>query len=131
MTNTLNTPIEALEIDFPLRLVRYALRSDSGGAGQYRGGDGMIREGGVAGSSDSHHAERTPCGRAVGTGGRPTGQRGSQHVRFTPTARRKQLPSKFSRRVQPGERLRIETPGGGGWGVAVDKASESTGEAAS
>lgn len=115
MTNTLNTPIEALELVFPFRLERYSLRWGSGGAGRHRGGDGIVRqyrllEPAVV-TMQSERRSMAPWGLA---GGAP-GQRG-RNVLIHPDGSEEELPAKFTRRLAAGDRLRIETPGGGGWG---------------
>lgn len=115
MTNTLNTPIEALEINYPFRLVRYQLRPGSGGLGLHRGGDGIIREYEVlAPATVTVLSER----RAVGPWGLHGGAAGlpGRNAIVYADGRREELPSKFTRRLMPGARLRVETPGGGGWG---------------
>jgi N-methylhydantoinase B len=110
MSNTLNTPIEALELEFPLRAVRYELRRGSGGAGRYRGGDGVIRElealAPLRYSLITERRRHAPPGAAGGEPGAP----GRNLLDG------KQLPAKASGRLEPGQRLRIETPGGGGYG---------------
>jgi N-methylhydantoinase B len=110
MSNTLNTPVEALELEFPLRVVRYAVRRGSGGAGAQRGGDGVIREyEALADMQLSLLTERrrhAPRGRAGGEDAAP----GRNLLNGSP------LPSKAAGELQPGDRLRIETPGGGGYG---------------
>ena len=118
MTNTLNTPIEALEMTFPFRLRRYSLRHGSGGVGKHRGGDGLIREYELlAPATVTVLSERRAvppwglAGGAAGQVGRNTIINGEDRVQ--------ELPSKFTRRLQQGDRLRIETPGGGGWGEAL------------
>ncbi len=111
MSNTLNTPVEALELEFPLRMVRYALRRGSGGAGRFRGGDGVIRElEALAPLSYSLITERrrhAPPGADGGSPGRP----GRNLLDG------RELPGKSIGRLEPGQRLRIETPGGGGLGT--------------
>ena len=116
MTNTLNTPVEALEIAFPFRLEVYGLRRGSGGEGQQRGGDGIVREYTMLAPVDRHHAERTA--RRWRLGGWLAAHRAAcgRNLLFHADGSREELPSKFTRRLLPGERLRIETPGGGGWG---------------
>ncbi len=110
MSNTLNTPVEALERDFPLRVVEYALRRGSGGAGTRRGGDGVIRElQALREMSFSLIAERrrhAPRGAAGGGDGLPGRDLLDGH----------ELPGKVAGTLAPGQRLRIETPGGGGFG---------------
>ena len=115
MSNTLNTPVEALEMAYPLRLVRYALRRGSGGAGQHRGGDGLIREYELLGETTvTVLSER----RVVGAWGLAGGSPGAtgRNTLIHPDGREEELPGKFSRRLAAGSRLRLETPGGGGWG---------------
>jgi N-methylhydantoinase B len=110
MSNTLNTPIEALEREFPLRVIEYALRRGSGGAGRYRGGDGVVRElQALAEMSFSLIAERRRHGPRGAAGGRD-GLPGRDLLDGSP------LPGKSTGVLAPGQRLRIETPGGGGFG---------------
>jgi N-methylhydantoinase B len=112
MSNTLNTPIEALEREFPLRVVRYALRRGSGGAGLHRGGDGVVRElQALQEMSFSLIAERRRHAPRGAHGG-ADGQRGRDLLDGRP------LPGKLSGTLGAGQRLRIETPGGGGFGDA-------------
>ena len=116
MSNTLNTPVEALEMAYPLRLVRYQLRRGSGGAGQHRGGDGLIREYELLGETTvTVLSERRVVG-PWGLAGGGVGAKG-RNLLIHPDGREEELPGKFSRRLAAGSRLRIETPGGGGWGV--------------
>jgi N-methylhydantoinase B len=110
MSNTLNTPIEALELEFPLRMVRYALRPGSGGDGRYRGGDGVIRElEALAPLQYSLITERRRHAPAGAAGGRP-GAPGRNLLDG------EELPAKAIGKLKSGQRLRIETPGGGGYG---------------
>jgi len=115
MTNTLNTPIEALEHAFPFRVTQYAIRHGSRGQGQYPGGDGIIREIEFLGDAQvtmlSDRRKLQPYGLA---GGEPaqSGENTLLHHN-----RRRRLPSKFNTRVEAGDRLRIATPGGGGYGA--------------
>src|SRR5262249_39835681 len=114
MTNSLNTPVEALEYAYPLRVRRYAIRRGSGGAGQHRGGDGAIRE--VELLTDAKvslladRRKRAPYGLQ---GGQP-GKVGTVTLLSDGTG--KKLPGKFSLNARCGDRLVIETPGGGGHG---------------
>ncbi len=110
MSNTLNTPVEALEREFPLRVTRYALRRGSGGAGAHRGGDGVVREiEALREMTFSLITERRRHPPPGAHGGEP-GARGRNLLDG------RELPGKVTGVLRPGERLRIETPGGGGYG---------------
>jgi N-methylhydantoinase B len=110
MSNTLNTPVEALELEFPLRMVRYERRRGSGGAGLHRGGDGVIREvEALEPLTYSLITERRRVGPPGAAGGRP-GAPGRNLLDG------RELPAKSIGQLEPGQRLRIETPGGGGYG---------------
>ncbi|HZR92610.1 MAG TPA: hydantoinase B/oxoprolinase family protein [Gaiellaceae bacterium] len=112
MSNTLNTPVEALELAYPLRVERYALRLGSGGRGRFRGGDGVVRELRVLEDARlSLLAERRLHAPAGAAGGEP-GARGRTLLNGV------ELPPKTTRRLQAGDLLRVETPGGGGYGPA-------------
>jgi N-methylhydantoinase B len=112
MSNTLNTPIEALEREFPLRVVEYALRRGSGGPGLHRGGDGVVRElQALREMTFSLIAERRRHPPRGAHGGR-AGALGRDVLDGRP------LPGKVTGSLRPGQRLRIETPGGGGFGDA-------------
>jgi N-methylhydantoinase B len=111
MSNTLNTPIEALELEFPLRAAEYAVRRGSGGVGAHRGGDGVIREvealEPMRFSLITERRRHAPPGAAGGEPGRP----GRNLLNGD------ELPPKHSGELAPGDKLRIETPGGGGYGA--------------
>jgi N-methylhydantoinase B len=111
MSNTLNTPVEALELEFPLRVVQYAVRRGSGGAGAFRGGDGVIRE--VEALSDMSFSLITERRRHAppGSDGGADGARGRNRVDG------EELASKAGGTLRAGQRLRLDTPGGGGHGV--------------
>jgi len=115
MTNSLNTPAEALEHAYPLRVRRYTLRTGSGGRGKFRGGDGIVREIEVLTECEvtllAERRSRGPWGLAGGGDGAP----GKATV-IRVDGSEEEMPGKFSTRLRPGERIRIETPGGGGWG---------------
>ena len=119
MTNSLNTPFEALENTYPVRVRRYAVRRGSGGRGTFRGGDGLIREieflAPVRGSILSDRRRTLPYGLAGGQPGRAG--RNSLSLAASGGQRRwRRLPSKTAFEAPAGSILRIETPGGGGWG---------------
>ncbi|MFO7604071.1 MAG: hydantoinase B/oxoprolinase family protein, partial [Gammaproteobacteria bacterium] len=109
MTNTLNTPIEVLEARYPLRIRRYAVREGSGGPGRHRGGDGIIREFEFLQPASvtviSERRRHAPWGLQGGG----QGQRGVNRLN------EQVLPGKTCCHVVAGDRLTIETPGGGGY----------------
>ncbi len=114
MTNSLNTPVEALEQAYPLRVLEYAVRRGSGGAGKHRGGDGVVREIQVIGPTEASLLTdrylRPPAGAR---GGEPARSGCAWVVR---NGRAKRLGSKVRLKLLPGDSLRLATPGGGGWG---------------
>lgn len=118
MSNTRNTPVEAIESYLPVRIREYTLRKGSGGTGRYPGGDGIVREYEALTETEvtvlSERRERPPYGAAgggPGACGRNTLLRQGERTR---------LPGKLRLQLKPGDRLRIETPGGGGYGRADD-----------
>jgi len=114
MSNTLNTPVEALETEFPLRIRELALRRDSGGAGSRRGGEGIVRElEALAPMRYTLIGER----RRHRPRGRDGGEDGGAGADFL---NGKRLPGKSEGDLQSGDVLRIETPGGGGNGRVSD-----------
>ena len=111
MSNTLNTPIEALELEFPMRVVEYGLRRGSGGRGAHSGGDGVVRE--IEALEPLRYSLITERRRHA-----PPGARGGQDgERGRNLLDGEELPPKAIGRLEPGQRLRIETPGGGGYGA--------------
>src|SRR5262245_21408161 len=116
MTNSLNTSVEALEHTYPIQVVRYSLRTGSGGGGKWRGGDGVVREVRFLAKAQvtllSDRRKFPPYGLC---GGEP-GAVGSNFL-VQSDGTRQQLPSKFTTWVQTGDVLSIQTPGGGGWGI--------------
>jgi N-methylhydantoinase B len=120
MTNTRNTPVEILENDYPITIEEYSLVEDSSGAGRWRGGAGIRRRyllhapAVVTLSSDRRLVR--PWGTAGGLAGK-----GSTNYRLTGSGRRVELESKTSFRMAAGERLVIETPGGGGYGPPAER----------
>jgi N-methylhydantoinase B len=125
MTNSLNTPIEALEYAYPFRVRSYGYRKDSGGAGQFQGGNGLVREIELLADSqvtllcDRHKSQ--PYGLAGGSPG------ASGRAVLTDVNHSEELPSKCSVNALKGNRIRIETPGGGGWGAKSDGGQASDG----
>ncbi len=115
MTNSLNTPAEALEYAYPVRLRQYSLRSNSGGAGLHAGGDGIVREIEVLTDAQvtllADRRSRGPYGLAGGADGAP-----GRTLIIRRDGSEEEIPGKTSVRLRSGERVRIESPGGGGWG---------------
>ncbi len=115
MTNSLNTPAEALEHAYPIRVMVYSLRRRSGGAGKHRGGDGIVREVELlADAQVTLLADRRKRG-PYGLNGGGAGAAGRTTV-IHADGRRELVPGKCSVRLTKGSRVRIETSGGGGWG---------------
>jgi N-methylhydantoinase B len=119
MTNTLNTPIEALEIEYPIRVDRYAFRPDSGGDGEFRGGLGIERS--LTVETDSvvsllTERRRTAPSGLLGGGAGATGENeiGGERV-----------PAKTTREVDAGTTVTVRTPGGGGYGDPAERPSEA------
>ena len=114
MTNTRNTPVEALELSLPLRVIEYALREGSGGRGLHPGGEGIRRVYEFLAPAEvtvtSERRRTGPYGLAGGEAGRP----GANHLLRGEAVI--DLGGKRALAVRPGDRLVIETPGGGGWG---------------
>lgn len=116
MSNTLNTPIEALEVEFPLLAREYSVRRDSGGEGLHHGGDGIVRDlEALSPMSFSLLTERRgegPPGAAGGASGRP----GLNLLIRRDSEEPRELPPKVEGGLESGDRIRVETPGGGGYG---------------
>lgn len=114
MTNTLNTPLEVLESQYPVRVLRYQVRRDSGGTGTFAGGNGVVREFEFLKSAQvsllSERRTRAPWGLHGGT----SGKKGCNSLNGDP------VPGKVNFEVRPGDRLCIATPGGGGWNKPGD-----------
>ncbi len=115
MTNTLNTPVEALEHAYPLRVHRYSLRQDSGGAGTHPGGEGLIRELEFLGRCRVTLLTERRQLAPYGLEGGQSGGLGRNSL-FTAEEGWTSLPGKCSFEAEARQRIRIETPGGGGWG---------------
>jgi N-methylhydantoinase B len=123
MTNSLNTPVEALEYAYPFRVRRYSFRPDSGGAGRYRGGDGLVREIEFLGAAQVTLLADRRVNAPYGLQGGEAGETGQALLleNGTETA----LPGKCHCEVSAGAILRISTPGGGGWGTHALKESRA------
>ncbi len=133
MTNSLNTPVEALEYAYPFRVRQYGYRKDSGGAGKHRGGDGIVREIELLGPAQVTVLSERRVFAPYGLNGGDTGTKGRSVLIESGAAT--ELPGKCNIQVQAGAVLRIETPGGGGWGEQdaenprrVDEAGRRTGD---
>jgi len=117
MTNTMNTPVEALEITYPLRVERYELREGSAGGGKHRGGNGLVR---AIRSLDHTARVSLQCERRrlapYGLQGGADGKPGHNYV-VTKDGAIRDEPGKASLSLAPGEIVVVETPGGGGWGA--------------
>jgi N-methylhydantoinase B len=121
MTNSLNTPIEALEYAYPFRVRRYAYRERSGGAGEFRGGDGLVREIELLADAEVTLMADRRRFRPYGLAGGEDGAGGRASVRQYSNGTESELPGKCSLRLRKGDILRLETPGGGGWGTKLGR----------
>ena len=114
MTNSLNTPVEALEYAYPFRMFRYAIRRNSGGEGKHRGGDGLIREIELLADAQvtllADRRKTQPWGLAGGSPG------ASGKTTIIRNGVENQLAGKCTQELPAGTRIRIESPGGGAWG---------------
>ena len=122
MSNTRNTPVEALEQTMPLRIRTYALRQGSGGAGAYPGGEGLVREyEALVETTATILTERRKSQPYGAQGGEPGGS--GRNTLVHADGSEEALPAKARLTLQPGDRLRIETPGGGGYGRGMNTRS--------
>ena len=117
MSNTLNTPVEALELAYPLRVERYELRRGSAGAGRFRGGDGVVRELRVLERCRLSVISERRHQQPRGEGGGEAGAAGRNVLNG------EELPAKTTRELAPGDVVRVETPGGGGFGPPPSRGS--------
>ncbi len=117
MTNSSNTPVEALEYAYPLRVRSYSYRPASGGAGLFSGGDGIIREIEVTAPARITLLTDRRVFQPYGLGGGEPGAAGHSLLLSGDTA--KELPGKCSLEAEAGSIIRIESPGGGGWGTPI------------
>lgn len=116
MTNTMNTPIEVLERDYPILFLEYKLRNDSGGPGKYRGGLGVVRafkvlEDEVTVTITGERVKTRPWGLEGGMPGEP-----AEYLIIRSTGEVERLPSKARVKLRRGDAVYIKTPGGGGYG---------------
>ena len=120
MTNTLNTPIESLESEYPLRVRRYSINRNTGGIGEWKGGDGIIREIEVLAESStiSIQSERRSL-QPWGLKGGASGTSGSNSISYE--GKRHPLQAKSTVMCPKGTVIHIETPGGGGYGPPPQK----------
>lgn len=123
-TNCMNMPIEALEMEAPIRIHRFGLRRDSGGAGEFRGGLGCVREYEVLEGEVTltHRGERHFCAAQGAMGGSAGAMAVSRIVRVD--GREEVVPSKLGTRLEKGDRLIVETAGGGGYGPPERRSRE-------
>jgi N-methylhydantoinase B len=112
MSNTLNTPVEALELELPLRVERYELADGSGGTGEHRGGDGIERSVRVLEPASLSLLTDRRRHRPLGVAGGGDGAVGENRLNG------EELPPKASRTLAEGDIVGVRTPGGGGWGAA-------------
>ncbi len=121
MTNSLNTPVEALEYAYPFRVRRYGHREGSGGEGKFRGGDGLIREVELLADAEVTLLADRRKFRPYGLEGGEDGTTGRAIVARTDSGEEVELKGKCKLDLKKGDVLRVETPGGGGWGEAGTK----------
>jgi N-methylhydantoinase B len=124
MSNTLNTPVEAFEYAYPMRIREYRLRDGSGGGGAYRGGDGLVREISFDVPTDvtllTERRRLAPWGVQGGDPGQP-----GDNVLLRADGSEIHLGGKARFTAQPGDRLSVRSPGGGGWGTSVENGQDS------
>ena len=114
MSNTLNTPVEAFEYAYPMRVNKYCLRDHSGGKGASRGGDGLVRELAFEVPTEVTLLTERRSTSPYGLQGGEPGGRGENRLQHE--GQEKVLPGKVHFQAMPGDRLTIFSPGGGGWG---------------
>ncbi|MGA1847050.1 hydantoinase B/oxoprolinase family protein [Deferribacter abyssi] len=114
MTNTLNTPVEALEFTYPMMVEEYSIRKDSGGNGRFKGGDGIVRQIKLLNDAEvtmlTERRRFSPYGLNGGEPGKP-----GENIIIS-NGEKKKMPGKFNINLKKGDIIRIETPGGGGFG---------------
>ena len=124
-SNAMNIPAESIEMDYPMRIVRYELRPDSGGSGRFRGGLGLVREYEMLAETATVNVRGDRANFAPRGFGGGSDAAKSEFYLVDANGEAKLLPSKFSGRIQRGGRLRIFTPGGGGFGAPSARPREA------
>ena len=114
MTNTLNTPVEALEYSYPFLVTKYAIRKESGGRGKFSGGEGMVREMRMLSDAEMTVLSERRVHPPHGIDGGAPGGCGKNYV--IRNGKKEIMPGKFHAELKKGDILGIETPGGGGYG---------------
>jgi N-methylhydantoinase B len=123
--NQMNIPVESVEMDYPIRMLRYELRPDSGGSGRFRGGLGLLREYEMLAESSSVNVRGDRALFAPkGFHGGGDGAKADLSLERA-DGRVERIPSKFSGRMARGDRLIVKTPGGGGFGPPAERARAS------
>jgi N-methylhydantoinase B len=115
MTNTLNTPAEAIELQYPLRVMRFERARETGGAGKHRGGDGIVRELLALADCEGTLLSDRRATRPDGLAGGASGAAGENAV-ISSSGEVTRLPGMAAAKLPAGDTLSIRTPGGGGWG---------------
>jgi N-methylhydantoinase B len=118
MTNTLNTPAEAIEMQYPLRVRRFERATETGGRGQFAGGDGIVREVEALDECEGTLLADRRVHHPYGLAGGKHGERGADAIASS-NGETKKLTGKDQFQLAPGDVLRITTPGGGGWGTSL------------
>jgi N-methylhydantoinase B len=116
MTNTWNTPAEAIEMQYPLRVRRFERAAGTGGAGQERGGDGIVRELEALAACEGTVLSDRRTSRPYGLNGGATASPGKNEI-IRPTGATEPVPGKSRFQLNPSDIIRLTTPGGGGWGA--------------
>ena len=120
----MNIPVEAIEMDYPMRIRRYELAPDTGGGGKFRGGLGIVREYEMLAESSriNVRGDRAEFAPKACTAGR-TATRATTCCSMRRRREDREIPSKFSGQIRRGDRLRVTTPGGGGYGPPSERAA--------
>jgi N-methylhydantoinase B len=125
-SNAMNIPVEAIEIDYPIRIRRYELAQGTGGAGKYRGGLGLVREYEMLAETSSINVRGDRARFAPrGVHGGLDGAKSRYLLIDAEAPQGRELPSKFSGQIRRGDRLRVITPGGGGFGPPAERSADA------